>query len=215
MTLGYELLARPVPWSTACCRRHVWLASFEAADLLEVSGLPPSPTCADDSDEARSILASMRSLLSQSQTPTPPRRAVGFFRFGCPTGRPAELITQSTSDRLRFISANPFDHPFASVHYAPAHLRRSAVRAPATLPSGFSRRPRPSTLGTRSPGYLAIPPRLTRGGIYPPTACALGRTSSVGARRLPLRSPASVERVAGGTGLSTRCPSPTATTPSA
>jgi len=37
----------------------------------------------------------MRSLLSQSQTPTPPRRAVGFFRFGCPIGRPAELITQS------------------------------------------------------------------------------------------------------------------------
>src|SRR5206468_3372175 len=31
---------------------------------------------------------SMRSLLSQSQTPTPPRRAVGFFRFSteCSTG---------------------------------------------------------------------------------------------------------------------------------
>ena len=51
----------------------------------------------------------MRSLLSQSQTPTTPRRAVGFFRFGCPAGCPAELITQSTSDWLRFISANPFD----------------------------------------------------------------------------------------------------------
>src|SRR5438270_7444498 len=39
----------------------------------------------------------MRSLLSQSQTPTAPRSAVGFFRFGCLTGCPARLITQSTS----------------------------------------------------------------------------------------------------------------------
>jgi hypothetical protein len=30
----------------------------------------------------------MRSLLSQSQTPTAPRRAVGFFRFGCPSKLP-------------------------------------------------------------------------------------------------------------------------------
>src|SRR6266849_4086699 len=30
----------------------------------------------------------MRSLLSQSQTPTTPRRAVGFFRFGWPLGLP-------------------------------------------------------------------------------------------------------------------------------
>src|SRR5262245_11398340 len=42
----------------------------------------------------------MRSLLSQSQTPTSPRRAVGFFGFGCPAGCPAELITQSTLDWL-------------------------------------------------------------------------------------------------------------------
>ena len=42
----------------------------------------------------------MRSLLSQSQTPTSPRRAVGFFRSGRPAGYPAELITQSTSDWL-------------------------------------------------------------------------------------------------------------------
>jgi len=42
----------------------------------------------------------MRSLLSQSQTPTDPRRAVGFFGSGCPTGCPAKLITQSTSDWL-------------------------------------------------------------------------------------------------------------------
>src|SRR4029079_16605516 len=36
------------------------------------------------------------------------------------------------------------------------------------------------------------PASATRGVIYPPTACALGRTISVGARGLPLRSPASV-----------------------
>src|SRR5271165_3280393 len=39
----------------------------------------------------------MRSLLSQSQTPTAPRRAVGFFRSGGLAGCPARLITQSTS----------------------------------------------------------------------------------------------------------------------
>src|SRR5438128_4261512 len=38
------------------------------------------------------------------------------------------------------------DHPFASVLYAPAHLRRSAVRSPANLPSGFSGRPRLSSV---------------------------------------------------------------------
>jgi len=42
----------------------------------------------------------MRSLLSQFLTPTAPRRAVGFFRSGRLAGRPALLITQSTSDRL-------------------------------------------------------------------------------------------------------------------
>jgi len=45
----------------------------------------------------------MRSLLSQFQTPTTPRRAVGFFRSGRPAGRPAWLITQSTLDRLSII----------------------------------------------------------------------------------------------------------------
>jgi hypothetical protein len=59
------------------------------------------------------------------------------------------------------------DHPFASVRYAPAHLRRSAVRAPAALPSGFSRRPRPGPLGARSPGRLAIPPRLCARSLTP------------------------------------------------
>jgi len=42
----------------------------------------------------------MRSLLSQSRTPTEPRRSVGFFRSGRLAGRPARLITQSTSGRL-------------------------------------------------------------------------------------------------------------------
>jgi hypothetical protein len=51
------------------------------------------------------------------------------------------------------------DHPFASVLYAPAHLRRSAVRAPPDLPSSFSRHPRPNTLGRVSPRVLALPPR--------------------------------------------------------
>src|ERR1035441_2225065 len=37
----------------------------------------------------------MRSLLSQFRTPTAPRRAVGFFRSGHPSGYPAGLITQS------------------------------------------------------------------------------------------------------------------------
>jgi hypothetical protein len=36
------------------------------------------------------------------QTPTTPRRAVGFFRSGCSSGCPAELITQPTSDRQKF-----------------------------------------------------------------------------------------------------------------
>jgi len=49
----------------------------------------------------------MRSPLSRSQTPTAPRRAVGFFRSGCSSGCPAELITQLTSDWQNF-NANPF-----------------------------------------------------------------------------------------------------------
>src|SRR5580692_245708 len=50
----------------------------------------------------------MRSLLSQSQTPTTPRRAVGFFGSGGPPSHPSELITQLTLDWPRFILANPF-----------------------------------------------------------------------------------------------------------
>jgi hypothetical protein len=40
----------------------------------------------------------MRSLLSQFQTPTTPRRAVGFFGSGRSPGRPSERITQLTLD---------------------------------------------------------------------------------------------------------------------
>ena len=50
----------------------------------------------------------MRSLLSQFQTPTAPRRAVGFFRFGSSPSCPGFLITQPTSDRPRFILGQPF-----------------------------------------------------------------------------------------------------------
>jgi len=51
---------------------------------------------------------SMRSLLSQFQTPTTPRRVVGFFGFGRSLGRPNELITQLTLDSPTFLLANPF-----------------------------------------------------------------------------------------------------------
>jgi len=50
----------------------------------------------------------MRSLLSQSRTPTEPRRSVGFFRSGRLASRLAWLITQSTSDWLVLL-CQPFD----------------------------------------------------------------------------------------------------------
>ena len=77
------------------------------------------------------------------------------------------------------------DHPFASVRYAPAHLRRSAVRAPAVLPSGFSRRSRLGTVGTPSPEYLPIPPRPIVGSFTPPQPARLDAPapSVRGARR--------------------------------
>jgi hypothetical protein len=49
----------------------------------------------------------MRPLLSQFQTPTAPRRAVGFFRSGRLAGCPALLITQSTLDWL-ILLCQPF-----------------------------------------------------------------------------------------------------------
>jgi hypothetical protein len=49
----------------------------------------------------------MRSLLSQSQTPTAPRRAVGFVRFVCSASCLAKLITQSSSG-LQILFREPF-----------------------------------------------------------------------------------------------------------
>jgi hypothetical protein len=52
-----------------------------------------------------------RSLLSQFQTPTTPRRAVGFFGSGHSPGHPSELITQLTLDWLRFTRRAPAASP--------------------------------------------------------------------------------------------------------
>jgi hypothetical protein len=50
----------------------------------------------------------MRSPLSRSQTPTAPRRAVGFFGFGRSPSRLGSPITQPTLDWPRFILGQPF-----------------------------------------------------------------------------------------------------------
>jgi hypothetical protein len=66
----------------------------------------------------------MRSLLSQFQTPTTPRRAVGFFGSGHSPGHPSDLITQLTLDWLRFILANPFTNiDCKAVGEPTAHVR--------------------------------------------------------------------------------------------
>jgi len=46
----------------------------------------------------RERVDAMTEYLRAALTPTAPRRAVGFFRSGRLAGRPARLITQSTSD---------------------------------------------------------------------------------------------------------------------
>ena len=69
------------------------------------------------------------------------------------------------------------DHPFASVLCAPAHLRRSAVRAPTNLPSSFSRHPRPNTLAGVSPHPLALPPRAQGRAFTPDHPARLDATS--------------------------------------
>src|ERR1700682_5409296 len=51
----------------------------------------------------------MRSLLSQFQTPTAPRRAVGFFGFGSPASCLADPDHPVYFGRPRFILANPFN----------------------------------------------------------------------------------------------------------
>jgi hypothetical protein len=82
----------------------------------------------------------VETLLSQVQTPTPPRRAVGFFGSGRSPGHPSELITQLTLDWPLFILANPFSRDLGyalaasscegahSVEYAPSRpLMRSLL----------------------------------------------------------------------------------------
>ena len=50
----------------------------------------------------------MRSPLSRSQTPTPPRRAVGFFRSGCSSGCPIELDHSAYFGLAKFYLSQPF-----------------------------------------------------------------------------------------------------------
>jgi hypothetical protein len=85
------------------------------------------------------------------------------------------------------------DHPFASVLRAPAHLRRSAVRTPAGLPSGFSRRPRPTAVPAPAKGPVPVPPRPCGEAFTPPRPARLDAGCSGTARRLPRRVPASVD----------------------
>jgi hypothetical protein len=73
----------------------------------------------------------MRSLFSQSQTPTAPRRAVGFFRFGCPSGCPAWLITQSTSGQQVL-----FRWEFATLSFPCWHLARIGCQLPDAILHG-------------------------------------------------------------------------------
>jgi len=79
----------------------------------------------------------MRSLFSQFQTPTAPRRAVGFFRSGCPSGCPAWLITQSTSGQQFY---SPSNSAFASRHARLEHGIRLRCDVSPLLPAaGFTR----------------------------------------------------------------------------
>jgi len=79
----------------------------------------------------------MRSLLSQFQTPTGPRRAVGFFGSGCPTGCPAKLITQSTSDWLISI---PWGRGVREISTVRERRKRDQQRCNATAAERFSSR---------------------------------------------------------------------------
>ena len=101
------------------------------------------------------------------------------------------------------------DHPFASVRYAPAHLRRSAVRSPVDLPSGFSWHPRLSTLASGSPQILALPPQAYVGSFTPQHPTRLDAVAPPRRDTYHCAPPHSVKRSTGGTRLSTRCPSPT------
>src|ERR1039457_279601 len=50
----------------------------------------------------------MRSPLSRSQTPTAPRRAVGFFRSGCPVGLPRRADHSAYFGLAKFYLSQPF-----------------------------------------------------------------------------------------------------------
>jgi hypothetical protein len=65
------------------------------AQLLEV-GIDPVALM-EERGLALGERADLIVVFSQSQTPTAPRSAVGFFRFGCPVRCLSGLITQSTS----------------------------------------------------------------------------------------------------------------------
>jgi len=54
-------------------------------------------------DEAVRHIFRVAASLDSMVVATAPRRAVGFFRSGCSSGCPAELITQLTSDWQSFI----------------------------------------------------------------------------------------------------------------
>jgi hypothetical protein len=71
----------------------------------------------------------MRSLLSQFQTPTTPRRAVGFFGSGRSPGHPSELITQLTLDWPLFILANPFSRRRGKVKTVVRYLSMPLIGA--------------------------------------------------------------------------------------
>gem|GEM_PF-7053978 len=106
---------------------------------------------------------SMRSLLSQFQTPTDPRRPVGFFGSGCPASCPAELITQSTSDWLILLEpilsivdgtkgkrwADPLSMPLFGAMSPPAGLhtgRCNPLKRPRLLNSASSCASSPQSL---------------------------------------------------------------------
>jgi len=125
----------------------------------------------------------MRSLFSQSRTPTAPRRAVGFFRFGCPSGCPAWLITQSTSGQ-QFLFAVPFDLAGHRTMHRPVQPRLTWLRvSPPPVSPGcagdgcyeFPRAPHPLALQVaKSPGFpesLTVLPRLSTQSSGLPESC--------------------------------------------
>jgi len=88
----------------------------------------------------------MRSPLSRFLTPTTPRRAVGFFRFGGSPGRPFEPITQPTSDWPNSRFANPFDRrQLRSYHHGQKCQRRISVHT-ANFSTIFRTVPKPLQL---------------------------------------------------------------------